>query len=136
VFDDRANYAFHSKRTGGFGGWYKPASGAYKLVAYDRKLGEYRWQESLPVRVRAMTAAGPTLLVAGTPDVVDAADPWAAVEGRRGGVLQARSVADGSMLAEYRLDAPPVYDGMAVAGGRVYVSTKDGNLVCFAGAGE
>jgi hypothetical protein len=78
-----------------------------------------------------MVVAGSTLFVAGTPDVVDPEDPWAAFEGRKGGVLWAVSTADGKKLAEYSLDHPPVFDGMAAARGRLYISTTDGNVACF-----
>ncbi|MCK4960162.1 MAG: PQQ-binding-like beta-propeller repeat protein, partial [Planctomycetes bacterium] len=36
-------------------------------------------------------------------------------------------------LAEYELEKPPVFDGLVAAGGRLYVSTIDGNVVCFDG---
>ena len=39
--------------------------------------------------------------------------------------------ADGKTLAEFRLDAPPVFDGMAAAGGRLYMATVDGEVLCF-----
>jgi len=40
---------------------------------------------------------------------------------------------DGTKLSEIELDARPVFDGMAAAGGRLYVSGEDGKLRCFAG---
>jgi outer membrane protein assembly factor BamB len=55
----------------------------------------------------------------------------AALDGRDGALLWAVSAADGGKLAEYKLDAPPVFDGMAAAGGRLYLSTVDGHLQCF-----
>jgi len=33
-------------------------------------------------------------------------------------MLRAVSVSDGTKLAEYRLDSPPVFDGMIAAGAR------------------
>jgi hypothetical protein len=36
-------------------------------------------------------------------------------------------------VADYTLDAPPVFDGMAAANGRLYVVTTDGKVACFAG---
>ena len=38
---------------------------------------------------------------------------------------------DGRVLAKTELDSSPVYDGMAAAGGKLYVSLKNGSLVCF-----
>jgi hypothetical protein len=78
-----------------------------------------------------VTLAGHTLFLAGAPDVVDGEDPWAAYHGRLGGVLWAAAAVDGGKLAEYDLDAPPVYDGMAVSGGRLYLSTSDGRILCM-----
>jgi outer membrane protein assembly factor BamB len=46
------------------------------------------------------------------------------------GWLVALSAADGKKLAQ--LEAPPpVWDGMAAASGRLYVSTQEGDIVCF-----
>ncbi len=80
-----------------------------------------------------MVVAGSTLFVAGTPDTVDPDDPWSAIEGRAGGVLWAISTADGKKLAEYPLESPPRFDGMAAADGCLYLSCTDGRLVCLAG---
>jgi len=65
--------------------------------------------------------------------VVDSTDPWAAFEGRKGGRLQVRSKETGKKLAESVLPAAPVYDGMAAAGTRLYVSLSNGQLACFSG---
>ena len=35
----------------------------------------------------------------------------------------------GKTIREFKLDAPPVWDGMCVAGGRVFVATIDGRIV-------
>ena len=109
---------------------------------------DVRWELATPMRVTAMLVGGDTsfdgsnasepfltegpiktLLCAGTPDMLDPDDPWAAYEGRRGGILYALSTEDGEKTSELRLDAAPVYDGMAVAGGRLYLSTVDGTLL-------
>jgi len=88
--------------------------------------------------------------VAGPPDVFayapeDATDRYrlasvealraqeAALAGRRGGLLLAVSAADGRTMAELKLDSPPAWDAMAAAGGRLYLATLDGRLVCLGG---
>jgi len=91
------------------------------------------WFAWTPIRIRAMVLAGERLFVAGPPDVLDPADPMAAFEGRAGAVLRAVSAADGATLAEQRLDAPPVFDGLIAAGGRLYLAATDGKVSCFAG---
>ncbi len=112
---------------------FKPGSKGYTLFASGRPDHKAKWSVQVPVRIQAMVIAGPTLFVAGTPDVVDPDDPWSAFDGRKGGVLWAISAADGKKLAEYQLDSPPTYDGMAAASGCLYLSTKDGSIVCFEG---
>jgi len=68
-----------------------------------------------------MALARDTLLVAGPPDEL-AAD---------GGRLWVINLTDGRKRQEVRLDAPPVFDGLAVASGGVYISATDGTLSCF-----
>jgi outer membrane protein assembly factor BamB len=41
------------------------------------------------------------------------------------------SLVDGSKVCEISLDQPPAYDGIALAGGKVYVSLQDGTLMCL-----
>ena len=74
---------------------------------------------------------GKTLAVAGTPVAFPEDDLSKAYEERMGGVLWAASAATGEKLAEYKLDAAPVWDSMAVAGNRLYIATQDGKLHCF-----
>jgi hypothetical protein len=92
-----------------------------------------RWSIRIPVRATAMALAGDKLFVAGTDDVLYPDDPWAAYEGRKGGKLMAVSTTDGRKLAEYDLSAAPVFDGMAAAYGRIYLSARGGKLTCYAG---
>jgi hypothetical protein len=106
--------------------------GIPKGIGFTRK-GPPAWFKWVPVRMRAMVLAGDHLFVAGPPDVVDAGDPMAAFEGRSGAVLRAYSADDGSMLAEQRLDSPPVFDGLIAARGRLYMSLVDGSTLCMGG---
>lgn len=92
-----------------------------------------RWFRRIPVRPTAMVIAGQTLVVAGHPDEIYPDDPWAAYEHRRGGKLLVFSATDGTTLTEHSLGSTPVLDGMAVAGGRLYVSTVDGKVTCLSG---
>jgi len=94
-----------------------------------------RWMEWVPIRIRAMVLAGEILFVAGPPDVLDPQDPLAAFEGRKGGLLRVVSAADGRKLAEYKLETPPAWDGMAAAEGRLYISMRDGKVICLGGEG-
>lgn len=109
----------------------------------------HHWSKELPLVVRAMVQAGETLFIAGPPDVLDEeqavqklgtpeiqarlAEQDAALMGQRGGLLWAVSTRDGAKLGELRLSTPPAWDGMAAAGGRIYMATIDGGVRCFAG---
>jgi len=43
------------------------------------------------------------------------------------------SASDGSKLAEYEIPSPVVWDGLAAANGRLFVSTEQGQLQCWSG---
>ncbi len=90
------------------------------------------WSHRIPVRVRAMVLAADRLLAAGPPDVVDPRDPLGAFEGRQGGRLHVYDAGSGERLAEHTLAFPPVFNGAAVAGNRLYLAEEDGSLTCFA----
>ena len=106
------------------------------------------WSQDAPVlQVRSMAAAAQTLFVAGPPDLADEEKAFyfpnspevladrekqaAALRGSRGALLQAISTRDGKTLAQYRLDALPVYDSMALAHGRLFLSLKNGQVLCM-----
>jgi hypothetical protein len=108
------------------------------------------WQiPSPPLLVNAMALGGKSLFVAGPPDVADeskmlgflpGADDEinrqlqaqdAAWRGKMGAVLWVVSADDGQKLAEYKLDDLPVWDGMSVAGGRLFMSLKNGTVICW-----
>ena len=89
------------------------------------------WSKRVPIRGTAMALAGDTLFVAGTPDVLDPADSLAPFEGRQGGLLWAVSSETGERLAEYKLESPPIFDGLIAAGQRILISTLDGRVVCM-----
>ena len=107
----------------------------------SRRLGRipterYAWQTRIPLRVSAMLLTGKPaerLFVAGVPDAVAPDDPLAFIEGRSGAKLLALDAATGKQTAELSLDAPPVWDGLAAAHGRIYLTTSDGKLICLAG---
>jgi len=118
----------------------RPAAGAEKqpakAAAKRRRAAakpakQYRWTTKLPVLARAMLLAGDTLFLAGPPDFFATDDPAGALEGKRGGTLMAVSTSNGQSLAEYPLESPPVFDGLAAARGRLYLATADGQVTCY-----
>ncbi len=121
------------------------------------------WSEKIDVYVRAMLVAGhvdpqkPNLiLAAGAPDVIEEYDAIdlikaqqrdgfkldpvyqkeKAVAGELGAKLIVVSSEDGTVLSETELESPPVFDGMAAANGRLYLSNLNGEVVCLAGGHE
>ncbi|NQU25596.1 MAG: PQQ-binding-like beta-propeller repeat protein [Candidatus Nealsonbacteria bacterium] len=109
---------------------------------------QYRWTVQLPFYVRAMVVADETMFIAGPPELTQTKglgegalvlanpdDALAAWQGAKGGHLWAVSTKDGRKLAEYKLDVPPVFDGMAAVAGRLYLTLKDGSIVCYVGQG-
>jgi outer membrane protein assembly factor BamB len=103
---------------------------------YDKGIGYTRaepplWSLFLPIRIKAMVKADSTIFVAGQPDMFDARDPYAGFEGRRGAMLAAVSADKGEKLLEKRLAAPPVFDGMIAAYGRIVLCLKNGQVICL-----
>jgi outer membrane protein assembly factor BamB len=108
-----------------------PASKAKQIKGRRQQGPRPVWEKRLGIRVTAMVRAADTIFVAGSPDVVDPKDPHGAWEGRKGGILAAFAAGDGRKLAEYKLPAPPVWDGMAAANGRLFISTSNGEVICM-----
>jgi outer membrane protein assembly factor BamB len=159
VFDANTTYGLHMFEVKfSRSPLFKPASGGCELFADDnanepvltsRAAGRERgtmtraappkWSVRVPVRARAMVLAPPAagaaagrLIFAGPPDTIDPKDPLASFEGRAGALLWSVSTADGARKAQYRLDAPPAFDGLIAAGGKLYMTTIDGAVSCWA----
>ncbi len=117
-----------------------------KIVKY-----EYTWHKDVSLYAQAMVLTDKTFFVAGPPRfneqeateylrtsrtdrfrlnplLKDALDKF---QGRKGGVLLAIDKTAGEKLAEFRLPSAPVFDGMIAAGGRLYLATTDGRLLCM-----
>ena len=109
-----------------------PAFGLDKMMGYTRA-EKPLWAVWQPVRARAMVKAANALLIAGPPDVLAESDPYAAFEGRLGACLVALSPDDGRQLSACDLPAPPAFDGMIAAAGRVLIALEDGSLICLTG---
>jgi len=55
----------------------------------------------------------------------------AALDGKEEALLLAISPADGKTIAEIPIPAGPVWDGMATAGGKLFLTLKNGKVVCL-----
>ncbi len=89
---------------------------AVRLVQDD-----YSWRPSLPAggQAEAVVMAGGAVLYGGR------------IKGKTAGFLYAVSAETGKKLSEAMLDDAPTYDGVAVAGGKVYVTLQNGTIACF-----
>lgn len=75
----------------------------------------FSWKTNMAKRARAMLCAGDTLVIGGR-DI-------------KGGFLQRMSARRGTELDELPLEASPVWDGLAVAAGRLYIALENGTVV-------
>ncbi len=107
------------------------------------------WSVEFPIHVRAMVKARDHLIVAGpvnplpegpaeqfpktsryTPEQArKAQEAW---NGKHGIKLLFVDPTTGAVASSIELDALPVFDGMSVADGRIYLACRDGSLRCFA----
>jgi hypothetical protein len=100
----------------------------------------YIWSNACDLHVRAMALADDKIVVAGTSDILSTesmtreriAQQASLLESNDEQYFRIHSKQDGSKLAEYRLDAKPVFDGMAIAHGCVFIATDADELVCYA----
>ncbi|MEA1950555.1 MAG: PQQ-binding-like beta-propeller repeat protein [Planctomycetota bacterium] len=106
------------------------------------------WTGEIPILARGMSLCGETLFVAGPPNLLvrspeDVKDEYhiasvealrrqrEALSGKKGARLLAVSAKDGGKLMDYKLDAPPVWDGLSAAHRRLFVATTDGRVSCL-----
>lgn len=137
VQDDSAIYGmrmYDSMKLLNANNYFVPGEAGYLVFKIAPGAGEPMWTQRLPVRATAMAVSENRLLVAGPPDILDPADPLGAFEARKGGRLRILSINDGSTLEEHELSSPPVFQGVAAARGRIFVSLKNGKLLSFGGA--
>jgi hypothetical protein len=137
AFDEQT--AWGVRRAGGyvlFAEKHKAFAAAEEPLPDFRKPAEdapprWTWSSKLAMRPRALVRAGERLFLAGMPGLTGQQDSHAAFEGRKGGLLVVASAADGKKLWDQKLDSPPVWDGMAAASGRLFISTLSGHVVCL-----
>ncbi|MEI6234347.1 MAG: PQQ-binding-like beta-propeller repeat protein [Planctomycetota bacterium] len=108
-----------------------------------------KWTRPAPIFARGMAKAGDTLFYAGPPDNVDEeyafdrlrnkdkailadlAEQDAALDDKRGARLLAVSKSGDGVNDGIDLDSSPVWDGLAVAQGRVFMATTNGKIVVY-----
>jgi outer membrane protein assembly factor BamB len=124
----------------------KPKPGAKKPRKTRKPSGPRKapplWSTSDSLIVRAMAMGGKLIALAGPVDVgqkasgaalafKNEADARAGFEGKKGIFLRIVNAANGKTFSQISLPALPAFDGMSVAGERIYISLKDGTVTCF-----
>jgi outer membrane protein assembly factor BamB len=127
AFDDATVYGYGRTRLH----WSNQLQdGPYRLFARKRDEAKPQWEKPLPIHVRAMVLTDQTLFVAG-PAVGEQDGGQKTEDG--GPRLLAVAASDGAVLADYRLEASPVFDAMAAVTGRLYLTLENGSVVCLGG---
>jgi len=127
ISDGQDTYAVAGFQSSHNHAYFDPRTSAYTLSGTSLKV-------ALPINGRALAKAGDVIFVAGEP--MKFRNPtWrdyvAAYDGKLGASLLALSAADGKELATYKLPSAPVWDSIAVAKGRLYISLADGTIQCM-----
>ncbi len=138
IFDDKTTYGMRIFKYIAKLGSFVPGADGYELFADSNESDKHLWSVRVPVRIEAMIVTdaqkdqqGKILFIAGTPDIVDTTDYWAAVDGRKGGKLWSIDATNGKAISKYDLKSAPVFDGMIAENGKIYIATKDGSIVCW-----
>ena len=152
VFDDERVFGYG--RLAQYYRWTKPIEHhlfAAKKTGYAvGAKSSFSWRRDIGMFPRGMVKAGKRLFIAGPVDIVD--EPAAlrnrmnpqwqekirrqaqACAGRAGGLLRAIDTGTGKQVSQLKTDSIPVFDGMAAANGKLYVSFVDGKVMCFQGS--
>ena len=130
-----------ARRAGGAGA-AKAQAGAGTFVKYD-------WAAYVPISTRGFSMSGTNLVVAGPPDLVNEEqmferltkkDPTvqkeleeqdASLSGKRGALVKIFNSGNGQVARDFTIDSPPVWDGVSVAQGRIFIVTTDGKIKCY-----
>jgi len=139
VFDDNTAWGVSRGKTYTlFAEANRPFSATEESLPDFRKTGavpadRWKWSTEIDVRPRAMVHAAELLLLAGTPYTPGQVDLAATHQGTKGGRLSVRSASNGEKLGEMALDSAPVWNGMAAANDRLYLSLENGSLLALKG---
>ena len=108
-----------------------------------------RWTADVPIYVRGMVLAGQNLFIVGPPDIIDEEATFQklterdeqvqelltrqdqALNGQQGGILLAVNTDSGEVEHRLDLNTLPAWDGLSGAQGHLFLSTLDGQVMCF-----
>ena len=104
------------------------------------------WSVDVPILVRGMFVTDNVLVIAGPRDLYDEEKIFPEgltendkifslqqehMEGKHGSVLKVINKATGKELSSMELEDMPTWDGMITSGGRIFMSTTSGKVLCF-----
>jgi len=111
---------------------------------------QHLWELAKPdLLANAMVLADRNIFLAGPPDVADEEKTFSFVfganddinrqmrrqeeawQGKEGALLWVVSADTGKKLSQYKIPEIPVWDGMIAANGRLYLSLKNGTILCM-----
>jgi hypothetical protein len=105
---------------------------------------DYIWSTPDPLITRAMVLTQDNLYIAGIPDpgkkddknaeILQYTNPDEAIkafQSDKDACIRVISKSDGKITSEVKLEVAPVFDGMSAAGGNLFVSLKNGKVICF-----
>ena len=151
VFDDERVFGYG--RLAQYYRWTKPIEhhlfAAKKTQYAVQAASSFFWKRDIRMFPRGMVKAGKLLFFAGPVDSVDENQAlrqrdnpkWRekirlqaeACAGRAGGFLRAIDTDTGKQVSQLKTDSIPVFDGMAAANGKLFLSFVDGKVTCFQG---
>jgi outer membrane protein assembly factor BamB len=122
---------------------------AGKNAAAGQSLVKPKWTADLPVYARSMVLAGDELFIAGPLDMIDEEETFKklsdrdegvqqllaaqddALNGGVGGLLLSIECGTGTIGQRIELGTLPSWDGMAGANGSLFLTTLDGQVLCY-----
>lgn len=123
AFSDKLGVAAWRYRFGVPGTMMKKDKNGQRFL-YAVADGKNAWllDDNIRQQMMGVVLAGETAFMAGVPTVENA---------DQRPELWVLAGADGRQLQVLPLDASPVYDGLSAAGGRLYLATEEGRLLCY-----
>ena len=142
AFDGNSAYGANGPNKVGWRGSFshdvhKPGKGySLRKWVFDKGRANGTWSQRVPLRPQAIVVSKNNLYLGGMPDRKSQDEFWQSLMGENGALLRVLSKASGKKLAEYKLESPPVYNGIAAAHGALVMTLKDGSVVCYGGSSE
>lgn len=115
---------------------FKPGeSGGFLFRSYEKTGNRTKpaWQIRHPIVPFCMVATDKYLFVGGGEDEIDPKDSQKNYQGRGKGLLYVLSRKDGRLVKSYELEAPPIHEGIAIAGDAIVIVLRSGKLLSFSG---